>query len=92
MYFFLQVVNHHLLRDLTESGLWSEEMKNDLLAHNGSIQVLFITCSTFDEKIFVLIVNCFNTEIEYQRNPERHQGIVQDGLGNFTAHRYSNGC
>lgn len=33
-----QVVNHHLLRDLTESGLWNEEMKNDLLAHNGSIQ------------------------------------------------------
>jgi len=33
-----QVVNHHLLRDLTERGLWTEEMKNDLLAHNGSIQ------------------------------------------------------
>ena len=34
-----QVVNHHLLRDLTEMGLWSDEMKNMLIAHNGSIQV-----------------------------------------------------
>lgn len=33
-----QVVNHHLLRDLTESGLWNEDMKNDLIANNGSIQ------------------------------------------------------
>merc|ERR1712168_340888 len=33
-----QVVNQHLLRDLTELGLWSEELKNDIIAHNGSIQ------------------------------------------------------
>lgn len=35
----LQVVNPHLLKDLTERGLWSEEMKNQIIAHNGSIQV-----------------------------------------------------
>ncbi|XP_054754792.1 ribonucleoside-diphosphate reductase large subunit-like [Lytechinus pictus] len=33
-----QVVNHHLLRDLTDMGLWSDEMKNMLIAHTGSIQ------------------------------------------------------
>ncbi|XP_041455008.1 ribonucleoside-diphosphate reductase large subunit-like [Lytechinus variegatus] len=33
-----QVVNHHLLRDLTDMGLWSDEMKNMLIAHSGSIQ------------------------------------------------------
>ncbi|XP_075912709.1 ribonucleoside-diphosphate reductase large subunit isoform X1 [Petromyzon marinus] len=33
-----QVVNPHLLKDLTERGLWSEEMKNQLIAHNGSVQ------------------------------------------------------
>ncbi|XP_780425.2 ribonucleoside-diphosphate reductase large subunit [Strongylocentrotus purpuratus] len=33
-----QVVNHHLLRDLTDMGLWSDEMKNNLIANNGSIQ------------------------------------------------------
>lgn len=33
-----QIVNHHLLRDLTELGLWDDDMRNTLVAHNGSIQ------------------------------------------------------
>jgi ribonucleoside-diphosphate reductase subunit M1 len=33
-----QVVNNHLMRDLTELGLWNEDMKNTLVAHNGSVQ------------------------------------------------------
>lgn len=33
-----QVVNHHLLKDLTELNLWNEEMKQKLIAHNGSVQ------------------------------------------------------
>lgn len=33
-----QVVNHHLLRDLTEADLWDEEMKNLIIHNNGSIQ------------------------------------------------------
>lgn len=33
-----QVVNKHLLRDLTELGLWDDNMKNTLIAHNGSVQ------------------------------------------------------
>ena len=32
------VVNKHLLRDLTKLGLWDDEMKNRLIAANGSIQ------------------------------------------------------
>lgn len=39
-----QVVNHHLLRDLTDMGLWSDEMKNNLIANNGSIQVGVYSC------------------------------------------------
>ncbi len=31
-------MNHHLLRDLTELELWDDEMKNQLIAHNGSVQ------------------------------------------------------
>ncbi|OQR78136.1 ribonucleoside-diphosphate reductase large subunit isoform 1 [Tropilaelaps mercedesae] len=37
-----QVVNHHLLKDLTELGLWSEAMRNELVAYNGSVQKLNI--------------------------------------------------
>ncbi|XP_075224198.1 ribonucleoside diphosphate reductase large subunit [Lycorma delicatula] len=33
-----QVVNHHLLRDLVELGLWNENMKNQLIQNNGSVQ------------------------------------------------------
>ncbi|XP_023614482.1 ribonucleoside-diphosphate reductase large subunit isoform X3 [Myotis lucifugus] len=32
------IVNPHLLKDLTERGLWNEEMKNQIIACNGSIQ------------------------------------------------------
>ena len=33
-----QVVNHHLLKDLTERGLWDDTVKNQIIADNGSIQ------------------------------------------------------
>ncbi|KAI7853532.1 ribonucleotide reductase [Circinella umbellata] len=33
-----QVVNHHLLKDLIERNLWNEQVKNMIIAHNGSIQ------------------------------------------------------
>ena len=33
------MVNHHLLKDLTERGLWGEELKQKLIAHSGSVQV-----------------------------------------------------
>ena len=32
------VVNKHLLRDLTDLGLWNDELKNKLMAANGSVQ------------------------------------------------------
>ncbi|MBP6659261.1 MAG: ribonucleoside-diphosphate reductase subunit alpha, partial [Chitinophagales bacterium] len=34
------VVNKHLLKDLIELGLWSDEMKNAIVANNGSIQAI----------------------------------------------------
>merc|ERR1712048_235042 len=33
-------VNRHLLHDLIERGLWTEEMRMQLIAHNGSVQYL----------------------------------------------------
>lgn len=32
------VVNQHLLMDLTALGLWNADMKNELVAANGSVQ------------------------------------------------------
>jgi ribonucleoside-diphosphate reductase subunit M1 len=36
------VVNSHLLADLTRLGLWSPDLKNELVAANGSVQGLDI--------------------------------------------------
>lgn len=33
------VVNQHLLHDLTKLGKWNPELKNELVAYNGSVQV-----------------------------------------------------
>lgn len=33
-----QVVNHHLLKDLTENNLWNEQIKMQILRDHGSIQ------------------------------------------------------
>ena len=33
-----QVVNHHLIKDLTEIGMWDDDMKNEIIADYGSIQ------------------------------------------------------
>jgi len=32
------IVNKHLLKDLLERGLWTEEIRNQIIAHNGSVQ------------------------------------------------------
>merc|ERR1711948_104930 len=36
---FVQV-NRHLLRDLIQRGLWTDELRTQLIAHNGSVQHL----------------------------------------------------
>ncbi|HEY8403507.1 MAG TPA: ribonucleoside-diphosphate reductase subunit alpha [Flavobacteriales bacterium] len=32
------IVNKHLLKDLVSLGIWNEDLKNKLIAHNGSVQ------------------------------------------------------
>jgi hypothetical protein len=36
------VVNKHLLHDLVERGLWNENLKQELMRNNGSVQALNI--------------------------------------------------
>ncbi|UZR94993.1 ribonucleoside-diphosphate reductase subunit alpha [Chondrinema litorale] len=42
------IVNKHLLRDLVEQGYWNDEMKNALIAANGSVQELDVPQSIKD--------------------------------------------
>merc|ERR1740136_390837 len=32
------IVNKHLLKDLLERGLWTDEIRNQIIAHSGSVQ------------------------------------------------------
>src|ERR1700759_4582850 len=32
------IINKHLLKDLVQLGLWNNTMKNNIIAHNGSVQ------------------------------------------------------
>ena len=34
------MVNKHLVKDLIQLGLWNEEMKDRIIAHNGSVQYI----------------------------------------------------
>uniref|UniRef100_A0A915IPV3 Ribonucleotide reductase large subunit domain-containing protein n=1 Tax=Romanomermis culicivorax TaxID=13658 RepID=A0A915IPV3_ROMCU len=34
----LKVVNHHLMKDLVDLGLWCDELKNEIIANRGSVQ------------------------------------------------------
>ena len=34
------VVNKHLLNDLTEMSLWTPDLKNKVIYHNGSVQMV----------------------------------------------------
>ena len=54
-FFILQIVNQHLLKDLTERGLWNDTLKNKLVAANGSIQVLFTLVNKWTKQGCVMI-------------------------------------
>jgi ribonucleoside-diphosphate reductase alpha chain len=44
------IVNRHLVADLTAAGLWSEEMKQLIIACNGSVQQLDVIPAALKEK------------------------------------------
>jgi ribonucleoside-diphosphate reductase subunit M1 len=44
-----QVVNHHLMKDLVEAGLWSDDLKNEIVANKGSINGLDVIPTDLQE-------------------------------------------
>ena len=68
------VVNKHLLEDLVQLGLWNEEMKQELMRNNGSIQNI--------EKIPVNIKELYRTVWEMSMKDiidmSRHRGYFID--------------
>jgi len=70
-----QVVNQHLLRDLTELGLWSDDLKNDIIANNGSIQN--ISCIPADIKALYKTVWEISQKLVIRQSAERGAYIDQ---------------
>jgi len=70
-----QVVNQHLLRDLTERGLWSEDIKNEIISNNGSIQA--IACIPDDIKALYKTVWEISQKLVIRQAAERGAFIDQ---------------
>ena len=81
----LQVVNDHLLKDLTELGLWNPDMKNRLMYENGSIQV------RLPLSLRAMFASDSSLPAEHRNDSRSHQGAVQNGLGNLSEDDYQHG-
>lgn len=77
-----QVVNHHLIKDLSEQGLWDDDMKNLIIANNGSIQSI--------EKIPEDIRNIYKTvweiSVKTQIQMAADRGAFIDQSQSFNIH------
>ena len=51
---YYQVINQHLLRDLTDLGVWSTDVKQQMIADNGSIQKIQVLL----RKVIIPLLNC----------------------------------
>ena len=57
------MVNPHLLKDLTDLGLWNDSMKNRIISDNGSVQkiksipdeikALYKTCWELSQRVII---------------------------------------
>lgn len=77
-----QVVNHHLIKDLTEQNLWDDDMKNQIIANNGSIQSI--------EKIPLEIRDIYKTvweiSVKHQIQMAADRGAFIDQSQSFNIH------
>ncbi|XP_046388894.1 ribonucleoside-diphosphate reductase large subunit [Ischnura elegans] len=88
-----QVVNHHLLRDLTESGLWNDSMKNEIIANGGSIQnvsgipenlkLLYRTCWEIPQKSIIEMAVDRGAYIDQSQSLNIH--IAEPNYGKLTS-------
>uniref|UniRef100_A0A1A9ZDP5 Ribonucleotide reductase large subunit domain-containing protein n=1 Tax=Glossina pallidipes TaxID=7398 RepID=A0A1A9ZDP5_GLOPL len=76
------VVNHHLLKDLTELGLWNDNMKNLILAHRGSIQNI----EAIPESIKELYKTVWEISVKSTINMAVDRGAFIDQSQSFNIH------
>lgn len=77
-----QVVNHHLLNDLTEADLWDEDMKNLIIHHNGSIQKI----ESIPKKIRELYKTVWEISVKTTIQMAADRGAFIDQSQSFNIH------
>ena len=77
-----QVVNHHLLKDLTELELWDDDMKNKIIGANGSIQGI----KEIPEEIRELYKTVWEISMKTMMNMAADRGAFIDQSQSFNIH------
>lgn len=77
-----QVVNHHLLNDLTQADLWDEDMKNLIIHHNGSIQKI----ESIPKKIRELYKTVWEISVKTTIQMAADRGAFIDQSQSFNIH------
>lgn len=76
------VVNHHLLKDLTELDLWDDEMKNKIITNRGSIQ----TIEEIPQKIRDLYKTVWEISVKTTIQMAADRGAFIDQSQSFNIH------
>lgn len=77
-----QVVNHHLIKDLTELGLWDDDMKNQIIANNGSVQEV----ESIPAEIREIYKTIWEMSVKHQIQMAADRGAFIDQSQSFNIH------
>ncbi|XP_055305625.1 ribonucleoside-diphosphate reductase large subunit-like [Sitodiplosis mosellana] len=77
-----QVVNHHLIKDLTEIGMWDDDMKNEIIADYGSIQNI----TRIPQEIRDLYKTVWEISVKTTMNMAADRGAFIDQSQSFNIH------
>lgn len=77
-----QVVNHHLIHDLSELNLWNDDMKNKIIGSNGSVANI----EEIPEKIRLMYKTVWEISVKTQIQMAADRGAFIDQSQSFNIH------
>jgi ribonucleotide reductase alpha subunit len=76
------VINKHLIKDLLALGVWNEDVKQKLIANNGSVQGIY----EIPEKIQLLYRTVWEVPLKSQIDMHSDRGVFVDQAQSFNVH------